>query len=185
MRKFMKIGTTLALICAVAASTLALINGITAPAIAQYEQGIVVQALSEVSNGLSIGALTENTGEETVASYYRLTDQNGSVAGYILQLKATGYGGSMSVMASYDTFGEVLNAKLLANAETPGLGKKAENKEYMGKFIGTGSKSSVPVKKTELDKDAAESVGGATVTFSGIAKAISQGSAFIKTLGGK
>ncbi len=48
----MKIGTTLALICAVAASTLALINGITAPAIAQYEQGIVVQALSEVSKCL-------------------------------------------------------------------------------------------------------------------------------------
>lgn len=91
----------------------------------------------------------------------------------------------MLVMASYGISGEVLNAKLLANAETPGLGKKAENKEYMGKFIGTGSKSPVPLKKSELDKSAAESIGGATVTFSGIAKAVSQGSLFVKSLGGK
>lgn len=185
MRKFMKIGITLALICAVAASTLALINGITAPAIAKYEQGIVLQALSEVSNGLTIGSFMEETGDDAVASYYRLTEANGNIAGYILQLNASGYAGAMSVMASYDILGEVLNAKLLANAETPGLGKKAESKEYMGKFIGTGSKSPVPVKKSELDKNAAESIGGATVTFSGIAKAVSQGSLFVKSLGGK
>jgi len=185
MRKFMKIGITLALICAVAASILALINGITAPAIATYEKGIVIQALSEVSNGLTIGTLIEETGDETVASYYQLTDTNGKIAGYILQLNANGYGGAMSVMVSYNLQGEVLNAKLLANAETPGLGKKAENKEYMGKFVGTGSKSPVPVKKSELNKSVAESIGGATVTFSGIAKAVSHGSEFIKSLGGK
>jgi len=185
MKKFMRIGITLSLICAVAAATLALINGITAPAIAKYEQDLVLQALSEVSNGLSIGAATEETGDDSITSFYRLTDSNGNVAGYIVQINATGYGGTMLVMASYGISGEVLNAKLLANAETPGLGKKAENKEYMGKFIGTGSKSPVPLKKSELDKSAAESIGGATVTFSGIAKAVSQGSLFVKSLGGK
>jgi Na+-translocating ferredoxin:NAD+ oxidoreductase subunit G len=185
MRNFMKIGITLALICMVAASTLALVNGITAPAIATYEEGVVLQALDEVSNSHTVGKFIGETGDETVSSYYELNDANGQVVGYILKLNAVGYGGTMSVMVSYDTLGEVLNAKLLSNAETPGLGKKAENKEYMGKFIGTGAKNPVPVKKTELDKSVAESVSGATVTFSGVAKAISQGSVFIKSLGGK
>jgi Na+-translocating ferredoxin:NAD+ oxidoreductase subunit G len=185
MKKFFQVGITLSLICAVAATALALINGITSPRIAEYEKNIVLQALSEVSNGLTIGELNDDTGDIEAFAYYPLTDSQGQRAGYIVQIHAVGYGGTMLVMASYDTAGGVLNAKLLANAETPGLGKKAENAEYMEKFIGTGDATNVPVKKSELGKEDADSIGGSTVTFAGIAKAIAYGSQFVKNLGGK
>ncbi len=185
MKKFLQVGITLALICAVAATALALINGITAPRIAEYEKNVVLQALSEVSNGLTIGELNDNTGDSEAFAYYPLADADGNRAGYIVQIHAVGYGGTMLVMASYDASGSVLNAKLLANAETPGLGKKAESAEYMKKFIGTGGTTVVPVKKSELNKDDVDSIGGSTVTFAGIAKAIAYGSQFVKNLGGK
>jgi electron transport complex protein RnfG len=79
----------------------------------------------------------------------------------------------------------VIDARLLANAETPGLGKKAESPSYMEKFQDTGSEQSVPVKKDELEKADADSISGATVTFSGIAKTIAYGSDFVKSLGGE
>ena len=65
------------------------------------------------------------------------------------------------------------------------LGKKAENAEYMNKFKGTGADKPVPVKKTMLEAADADAVTGATITFTGVSKALEYGSEFAKKLGGQ
>ncbi len=185
MRQFMRVGVTLALIAAVAATALALVNEVTAPRIAAYELQVIQNALTEVSGGFEIGETRGAPDEASVREIHTLTDPSNSISGYILQLVGTGYGGEMTIMASYTSDGAVIDARLLANAETPGLGKKAESPSYMEKFKDTGSEQSVPVKKDELEKADADSISGATVTFSGIAKTIAYGSDFVKSLGGE
>ena len=185
MRQLTRVGITLSLIAAIAAAALAMVNAVTAPRIAAYELQVIQNALSEVSGGLALGESATETGDLSISAVHRLNDENGTVAGYILQLTGTGYGGSMTIMASYRIDGEVMDARLLANAETPGLGKKAESPSYMEKFQGTGGSTAVPVKKDMLEKSDVDSISGSTVTFSGIARTIAYGSDYVKGLGGK
>ncbi|MDR1894022.1 MAG: FMN-binding protein [Spirochaetales bacterium] len=101
---------------------------------------------------------------------------------YIVELKGQGYGGDLQILAGYRRDGELTAAVLMANGETPGLGKNAEKAGYMDKFIGTGGERPVPVKKTQLLPQEAEGVSGSTVTFGGIARALSAGAEEVKLL---
>lgn len=185
MKQFARVGITLSLIAAVAATALAMVNAFTAPKIAAYELQVIQDALIDVSGGLELGESTGNPADPAIENVYRLHGDDGAVSGYIVQMIGSGYGGEMVVMASYTVDGAVIDARLLANAETPGLGKKAEVPSYMEKFQGTGATSPVPVKKDALDKADADSISGSTVTFTGVAKTIAYGSDYVKTLGGK
>jgi electron transport complex protein RnfG len=184
MKQMVKIGITLALIASVAATTLAVVNAVTAPRIAIYEAKVIEEALQTVAGPYEIGESRESD-DSSITSLYHLLDSNRNEVGYIVQLTGVGYGGEMTMMVSYLSDGEVLDARLLANSETPGLGKKAEEAVYMEKFIATGGANSVPQSKGELSKEEADSISGSTVTFAGVAKTVAYGSDFVKSLGGK
>ncbi len=185
MRQFARVGITLSLIAAIAATTLAFVNAVTAPRIAAYERGVIQDTLQTVAGEFSLDASEKETADERVIAVHLLKDETGAKTGYVLQLQGNGYGGSMTIMASYLLNGEVLDARLLANGETPGLGKKAEAPSYMEKFIATGADVPVPVKKDALQKEDVDSISGSTITFTGVAKTIEYGSNYVKSLGGK
>ncbi len=185
MKKTIITGITLALIAAVAAASLAIINSVTAPVIADYEAQVVLNTLSEVAPNYDIKDKVEVSDELSVVAYYPIHKED-VLEGYILSLVGNGYGGTFNLMASYKIDGSVIDARLLSNSETPGLGKKAEKAEYMEKFIETGSTGNpIPIKKGDLDKDEADSIGGSTITFSAIAKTLEAGSIYVTQKGGK
>lgn len=183
MKDILRIGSRLALICAVAAITLALFNTITEPRIAAYNEKILQEALAKLSLGLEVGEFTDSSSIETITNYYTLL-KDAEKAGYIFEIEASGYGGSMKLLASYDIDGKLLAAQLLDNAETPGLGKNAEKSEYMKMFIGKAG-NAIPLKKSQLPPAEADSVSGASITFSGVAKGLYAGSEAAISLGGK
>ena len=181
MGKYVKTALVLGGICAVAAVVLALMNMLTKPYIDAYEENKVTSALQQVSNGMEVGE-REEVNQGYVQYMHKLTS-GGKTAGYILGLVSNGYGGQLTIVASYDTSGVVMAAMLIADSETPGLGKKAENDSYMEIFKGTGSSSvPVPTKKAMLSDNDAAIVSGASITFTGISKALAGGSDFVKSL---
>lgn len=184
MKTYFKVAGILGLICAVAAVILAWVNSVTAPKIAEYDQSQTLMALEAVSGGFGIGEKRFDDTSDTVSYIIPLT-QNGKSAGYILELNATGYGGAMKLVASYDLAGEIIAVKMLSNSETPGIGKKSEDPSYMDKFIGTGGDGEVPTSKSQLSSDQAQAVSGATVTFTGISKALDYGSDYVRKQGGR
>lgn len=183
MKKYIKTAIVLALICAVAAVLLAVVNSVTEPYIAAYESEKVTKALEEVSSGFDIGekALVENG---YVSSMYTLLS-NGKVVGYILELATRGYAGDISLLAGYGLDGSVTEVKIVSDSETPGVGKKAHNEGYMDKFIGKGSSTDNPIPTTKGMLSEADSlvVSGATMTFTGISTALKAGSDYVKSLG--
>lgn len=181
--KYLKTAVVLMAICAVAAILLAFVNQVTAPVINSYEQRVVEEALKEVSCGLSIGKQNFVPDDSSVTEFYTLSDGS-TLKGYLLQIKSNGYGGELSVVASFDTEGRVMDAKLANNGETPGVGKKAEIKGYMNKFVGKGAEETIPTKKNQLSEVDSAAVSGATMTFTGISKALTAGSEFVKKMGG-
>ncbi|MDA3835406.1 MAG: RnfABCDGE type electron transport complex subunit G [Spirochaetales bacterium] len=182
MKNMVKIGTRLAVICAVAAVILGFANAFTAPTIALYKKKVLEQALTSVSEGFDLGQ-REEADKDKIDFFYPLK-QDGETAGYVIQIIAKGYGGPITLLAGFTTEGKIIGVQLLSNLETPGLGKRAEEEGYMDKFIGTGSQEKVPQRKTDLSSEEADAVSGSTITFSGISEALARGSNFAKELGG-
>lgn len=183
MTKYLKTAIVLCLICAASAVLLAFANKVTEPVISEYERQIVIKALEEVSCGYSFDEQVKVDDVQYVSGRYALTEKS-VVKGYILNIVTKGYGGEMTLAASYDTDGKILAVKMVSNSETPGVGKKSENEGYMDKFIGTGTERPVPVSKSMLTSAESAVVSGATITFGGISRALEAGSAYVKTLGG-
>ena len=181
MTRYLKTGLILFAICAVCTALCALINEVTAPAIAVNVENDRLGALDAVSHGYEIGEQEEGSGN---ISYVIPLYDNGSVAGYIAEIVTSGYGGEMTVIASYSADGTVLEAQMMANSETPGLGKKAEESWYMDMFRGLGGESPLPLSKSDLPTDQAAAVSGASITFGGVSSAIHEGSEYVKSLGG-
>ncbi len=183
MKKNLKYAFILLSICAVCAFALGWTNSVTAPVIAQAEKENEMRALKAVSNEWTVGEQSEVEGVPFVLYRVPLTEENES-RGYIVGLRGAGYGGDLTLVASYTLEGEMLFAKMLTNSETPGLGKKSEQEGYMDMFKGTGSAKAVPTTKDMLGSTDAAAVSGSSVTFMAIGKAIQGGSAYVKTLGG-
>jgi electron transport complex protein RnfG len=179
----MRTGFKLALICAVATLALGFVNTLTEPEIAKIKEMELKKALASVLKGGEAGAAVNVEDNIFVKEVYPIISgpENG---GFVLKLTGSGYGGDMDILAGIKNDGEVFASVLMANLETPGLGKKAEKAEYMLKFLGHGSCVPVPVRKTELESKDADAVTGATITFLGIAKALEAGSDYIRKAGG-
>ena len=177
MNEMVRVGGKLAAICAVAAIALGLVNAVTAPAIARVKEEQLAAALDTVRGNATAGEEVPIEGDDVVRGYYPLSGGDG---GYILSITAVGYGGDMELLVSYAASGEIRAVALMDNLETPGLGKEAEKPEYMTKFIGTGADGAVPLTKQQLTQQQADSISGASITFMGLAQALSHASDFVK-----
>ncbi len=185
MSGILKIGGKLVLICAVAAVILGVVNAITGPVIVKRKAEDLEKALSSLANNQKVGEQSIVKDNPSVRSMYPVLNKSGKTEGFILDLRGIGYGGEMKILAFFSKKGEVASVLLLDNSETPGLGKKAEKQEYMKKYIGKGGDGPVPSRKTQLPREEADAVTGATITFAGIGKALNEGSQFVKSQGGK
>ena len=177
MKQTIITGGKLAIICACAAIVLGFINALTEPVIAQNKREELQRALARVAGNQAIGERSPAEGAGTVQGYYPVDGD-----GYILELLGLGYGGDMQILAGFRRSGEVFSVVLMENQETPGLGKKAEDPEYMDKFIGRGGDEPIPTRKDELPQETADAISGATITFNGIAKALDEGREFVQTM---
>ena len=192
MKTLVVIGSRLAIICTAAALVLALVNAVTAPVIVEnkriaLEQGLLSIAEQAPQGNLSVGPAVDASllsGHDDIENVYQLLDTDGELAAFVVQLVGTGYGGDMMLLAGYELDGTLFAAKLMSNQETPGLGKKAEDPEYMHKFIGFGGTTPIPTSKTQLDAADADAITGATITFMGVSNALAAGSAFVASLDG-
>lgn len=164
----------LGLIGAVAALLLAVMNNFTEPVIAERRVRDLNEALTVLADG-GVPGKPEMAPAEGIVQRWPIDDGKG----WILELVGIGYGGPMTIVASYDTNGAIMVSRLIDNSETVGFGKKAEDASYMEIFTGTGGDGPVPRNKIDLGSDV-DMVSGATVTFSGIADALSNGSNLVK-----
>ena len=181
MNKIMNMAIKLLIICSAAAFALGVVNALTAPEIQKLEDKAKVKALNELIDQGSADPNKEIQieGNDIISSYY-VIENGGETIGYILYLNAKGYGGSMTVMASYEIDGDVINSVLMNNQETPGFGKKAEKDGYMDKFIGKGSnEKELPLFGYQVEEEI-DTITGATITFMGISSALKYGSDYIK-----
>lgn len=179
MKTIAKTGLVLFLICAVCAALCAWVNSFTYPVIQENVARANREALEAVSGGLDIGDTIAVLDSDTVREITELS-RDGKTCGYVLQLEGKGYGGLFTIIASYDTSGALIKAKMTEDSETAGLGKNAENDWYMDLFTGMGDTVSFPGGKSDLSESDKALVSGASFTFRAVSSTLKSGSEYVK-----
>lgn len=99
--------------------------------------------------------------------YYEAIDQDDKVVGYIVLAKGKGYSSVLDIMVSLDKNLSISNLKVLAQAETPGLGTKITENNFLQQF--TGKTLPLALKKDGGEIDA---ITGATITSRAFTNAV-------------
>ena len=111
---------------------------------------------------------------------YRAT-REGSVQGVAFQVSGPGYAGPITSVLGIDRDGKLLGVRVIAHAETPGLGDKMEEAkgDWIFSFDGL-SLGNPPVEQWAVKKDGGrfDQFTGATITPRGIVRSVREGLEF-------
>lgn len=171
------IGAKLLLICAVVAGVVSFVYALTEETYQKKQAETERLALEEIFGvkGLQSTALTvtdeyraKNGIEETV---YRVSDADGNVIGYYVQVKGTGFGGDVNLTVGFNKSCEVLGVKILDPfSETPGLGAKVKESAFLDQYNGKTEGLTLG-KNGSGDVDA---IAGATISSTAVTDGVNR-----------
>ena len=135
---FLRIGGTLLLICAIVALVLSFVNTVTQEKIAQNETEQKRTAMVELfgSDKIEYTELDrlESDGER-VEAVYRVAE-DGSTVGYSVLVLSPGFGGDVQLTVAVTADKTVIGVKIVSMSETPGLGTRVDDADYLSQYAG-------------------------------------------------
>ncbi len=164
-------------------------NAFTHAAIEQRRQEDLQLSLREVlpaehfDNSLVTSALQFTAADGKPLTVYRGSLQ-GKITACVWEIRSDqGYSGTIRLLLAVNTEGAILGVRVIAHAETPGLGDKIEaNKsDWVLKFNGL-SLGNPPQAQWKVKKDGGQfdSFSGATITPRAVVQAIENGLLFFR-----
>ncbi len=109
----------------------------------------------------------------TVTAAYRGT-AGGQFAGYAISVAPKGYGGKIILIAGISPDGSLKGVTMVSMNETPGLGTRAKEASFLGKYAGLSTADGLQVVKKVSDrKGDIQALSGATVTSRAVTRGIS------------
>lgn len=111
---------TLFLITAVVAGALAGINAITEDKIAAAQEEKVQKAIAAVLPGGNAQEMDYQAPEGSIVEKIYVSD-----SGFAVQVAPAGFGGTISMMVGFSTWGQVQGISIISHSETAGLGAVA------------------------------------------------------------
>ena len=152
-----KLPFALTMITAVSALALGFINSTTAPIIEENAKAQMGDALMVVMN------TAVPPFEEAGEGVYIAKDASGNVIGYCVQEFSSGFDPSpIEMLVGMNADGTVRKVHIIAMSETPGLGTRARDEQFLKQFEGRSGTGEVPV----------DAISGATVTSKAVAKGV-------------
>lgn len=159
-----KIGINLTLACLLSGIIIAGVYAVTAPIAAQERINLKNQAMKElVAEAESFNPIEGKT--EWFAAV-----KGGKTIAYVVPAESKGYGGSIKMLAAVNGDGKIIDYKILAHLETPGLGDKATEPKFRRQFAGK-TPQDLEVVKVPTDKNI-QALTGATITSRAVTKGI-------------
>jgi len=137
MNRLIHYGAVLLVIAAISAGILAKVNDMTAPVIAENAMRAVNQARQEVLAGATSfdGEALKSEDLEFVPG----ANENGDLIGYVVTVAEPGYSGDINFVLGFDSKGTITGLNIISNTETPGLGSKITNPEWLALWKGRNS----------------------------------------------
>jgi electron transport complex protein RnfG len=97
--------------------------------------------------------------------------KGGKTVAYIIPAEQPGYEGTLHVLVAVGIDGKVIDYKITAHKETPGLGDKAANEPFRKQFWGK-TKDQLEVVKDPSKTDKIQALTGATITSKAVTEAV-------------
>lgn len=174
MKDTLTLTLKLLIICAVVAALLAFVNQITSPIIEVNNQKTFEEAMGEVLPGESSfseapldSSFAASESGVKVESVYK-----GNGGGFVISSVCTeGYGGDVKVMVGISPDLKVKQIKIMSMSETPGLGAKAEETDFLNQYNGLEKGISVVKNQTPSGSEI-QAISGATITSKAVTKAV-------------
>jgi len=137
MNRLIHYGAVLLTIAAISAGILAKVNDMTAPVIAQNAARAVNEARQEVLPGASsFDGETLTSGD---LEFVPGVNEAGETVGYVVTVSQGGYAGPINFVLGFDADGNITGLNIISNTETPGLGSKITNPEWIALWKGRNS----------------------------------------------
>lgn len=172
MKEVLTLTTKLLLICAIVAALLAGVNMVTEPIIAANNQKTFEASMAEVLPGsksfdeIDCSAFTPSESGVKVDSVYA------SDSGFVVTaICSEGYGGDISVMTGITKDLEIKQVKIMSMSETPGLGAKSTEPEFLDQYKDL-TKGIQVIKNSTPSGNEVEAISGATITSKAVTKAV-------------
>lgn len=172
-----------------AAALLIVGNNSTHEAIAERHAEDLLESLSQVlpdtlhDNNLLDNALIIEDADGTPITIYRAIKAQ-HLTGLAWRVTGQGYAGAIQLLLGVRPNGELLGVRVLAHAETPGLGDKIEvqKDDWILDFDGR-SLANTPSPEWQVQKDGGrfDQFSGATITPRAVVKAVHRGLEFFAT----
>lgn len=100
---------------------------------------------------------------------------SGQTVGYVLTVQTKGYGGQVPIMVGIDSNTNTINGvAILTNEETPGLGKKVENKAFTDQFKGKAADKAFTLKEAKGSQQKLDAVTGATISSNSVLNSLNK-----------
>ncbi len=142
-------------ICAIAGVLLGVVHQVTAPiAVANAEQRARDTYAALVPEAASFEEV--ETDVEGCTAALRALDGNGNDLALIVVAQSKGYGGQVPIAVAFDASGTVMSITAMPNSETPGLGSRIAEDEYIGQYVGRPAE--------QLAAEDVDLISGATIS---------------------
>ena len=155
------IGLRLLLICAVVAGIISLVYTVTKPKAEANLKATKAAAISEI-----FGASEPSDGQD---GFYTVRyGENLSATGYCIESTAGGFGGDLTLMVGFDADGKILGVSIVSLSETPGLGARVDDADYLSQYKGKSG-------SLGLNKDGGsdiDAISGATYSSRAVISAV-------------
>lgn len=180
VRELLRLTTVLTIICSVAATALALVYNYTKEPIAYQQRLKKLNAIRVIQPDFDnepdkdlIDLAMGDENEKTNTTRFYLTKKGDVCTGAVFTGSAIGYAGTIEVMIGVAANGTITGVQILDHSETPGLGAKITEENFLRQFQGKNLSST----KWALKKEGGELDGitGATISPRAVVKAIYQG----------
>ncbi len=136
----LKIGGILLGVCAVVALALSFVNLVTREQIATNEVEQRREAIVDLfdSEKIEFSKLDriDSDGEEIEAIYRVVED--GETLGYCASVLSPGFGGNIQMMVAMAGDRTIIGVKIVSMSETPGLGTRVDDDQYLAQYAGKG-----------------------------------------------
>ena len=112
-------------------------------------------------------------GGVAVESVLEGTDASGAVVGYVINsLSNDSYGGAVKVSVGLDADGVIAGVGIREINDTPGLGLKAKEPDFLNQYTGKQVDSLVVTKTGAAADNEIDSISGATITSDAVTNAV-------------
>ena len=130
-----KVGLSLFVICTIVALLLAVVNGLTKDKIAENNNLKMQETIASIfGEGIELQD-TDVEIKDSVNAVYTVT-KDGTEIGYAVYVTPQGFKAPIEMMVGINPDGSVMDVKIISLSETPGLGSKVEENDFIGQYKG-------------------------------------------------